>query len=339
MGEIILTNGSRLKLFSADQPDRFRGPQHHGAWCDELAAYRYTDAWDQLQFGLRLGDKPRIIVTTTPKPVPLIKSLASRTDGSVAVTRGSTFDNAANLAPSALLELQARYAGTRLGRQELFGDLLADVPGALWTRDMIEQSRVQVEPPLVRIVIGVDPAVTSGESSDSTGIVVAGATPDGHFYIIEDSTIKATPEQWASKVAVLFEKHKADRVIAEVNNGGDLVSLVLRNVNPNIPIKTVNASRGKRVRAEPISAMYEQFRVHHVGYFAELEDQMCEWTPDSNDSPDNLDAMVWALTELSSGNNAMMSLASLANFCPNCRMPVNKQSAFCPSCNTPMMRE
>ena len=337
IGEIRLLNGTKIRTFSAEEPDRLRGPQFHGAWCDELAAWNTTDTWDQLQFGLRLGKHPRTVVTTTPRPIPLIKELVTR--DSVVVSRGSTFENAENLAPAALAELQTRYAATRLGRQELYGEILTDVPGALWTRDLIERTRLQTEPPMVRIVIGVDPAVTSGESSDSTGIVVAGATADGHFYVLEDSTFRATPEQWASKVAVMFEKYKADRVIAEVNNGGDLVSLVLRNVNPNIPIKTVNASRGKRVRAEPISAMYEQFRVHHVGYFADLEDQMCEWTPDSNKSPDNLDAMVWALTELSSGNNAMMSLASLANFCPNCRMPVAKQSAYCPSCNTPMQRE
>ena len=210
IGEIILTNGSRIKLFSADQQDRFRGPQHHGAWCDELAAYRYSDAWDQLQFGLRLGDKPRIIVTTTPRPVPLIRALANRKDGSIAITRGSTFDNAKNLAPSALMELQARYNGTRLGQQELYGEILEDVEGALWTKGLIDRNRLEAAPPLARIVVSIYPAVTNTKDSDETGIIVCGSDANGHGYVLGDYSFRGSPLDWASKAVEIFDKHKAD---------------------------------------------------------------------------------------------------------------------------------
>ena len=199
IGEITLTNGSKIKLFSAEEPDRLRGPQHHGAWCDELAAWDKPDAWDQLQFGMRLGEHPQIVVTTTPRPTKLIKDLISRE--TTHITRGSTFENADNLSQSALVELQARYDGTRLGRQELYGEVLDDVEGALWTRSLIEDARIRPEdaPPYFRVVVAIDPAVTSGESSDETGIIVAGATPDGHYYIIEDATMKGSPEAWMRK--------------------------------------------------------------------------------------------------------------------------------------------
>ena len=334
MGEILLTNGSKIKLFSAEEPDRLRGPQHHGAWCDELAAWSIPDAWDQLQFGLRLGDNPRTVVTTTPRPIPLLKSILNR--DTTYITRGSTFENADNLAPSALAELQARYAGTRTGRQELLGELLEDVEGALWTRDMIEASRITTAPPFVRVVVAIDPAVTSGEDSDETGIVTAGMTADGHYYILEDNTIKESPDNWAREAVKAYRKWGADRVIAETNNGGDMVILLLRQVEPNIPTKKVVATRGKRVRAEPISALYEQGRVHHVGAFEKLEDQMVSWTPDSNDSPDRLDALVWALTELTESSATMLAFAQMADFCTNCRFPATKGSHVCPKCNSPM---
>ena len=334
MGEILLTNGSKIKLFSAEEPDRLRGPQHHGAWCDELAAWSIPDAWDQLQFGLRLGDNPRTVVTTTPRPIPLLKSILNR--DTTFITRGSTFENADNLAPSALAELQARYAGTRTGRQELLGELLEDVEGALWTRDMIEASRITTAPPFVRVVVAIDPAVTSGEDSDETGIVTAGMTADGHYYILEDNTIKESPDNWAREAVKAYRKWGADRVIAETNNGGDMVILLLRQVEPNIPTKKVVATRGKRVRAEPISALYEQGRVHHVGAFEKLEDQMVSWTPDSNDSPDRLDALVWALTELTESSATMLAFAQMADFCTNCRFPATKGSHVCPKCNSPM---
>ena len=336
-GQIVLTNGSRIKLFSADEPDRLRGPQHHGAWCDELAAWRYTDTWDQLQFGLRLGDHPRTIVTTTPRPVPLIRNLASRTDGTVKIARGSTFDNADNLAPQALLELQARYAGTRMGRQELYGEILNESDSALWTRKLIEDARIKPEdqPPYFRCVVAIDPAVTSGESSDETGIVVAGATPDGHYYILEDASMRGTPEAWARKAIEMYRKHKCDRIIGEANNGGDMIESLLRQVDGSIPYRKVHASRGKKVRAEPVSALSEQLKLHMVGSdFALLEDQLVTWEPDFDKSPDRMDAMVWAVSDLMDGSNALRSLAALADFCPSCRLPLVKGTRVCPRCNT-----
>jgi predicted phage terminase large subunit-like protein len=329
----MLPNGSRIKGFSAEEPDRLRGPQHHGGWLDELAAWEKPEAYDQYKFGLRLGNNPKSVITTTPRPTKLIKELIA--DDNTHVTRGSTFDNSANLAASALLELQRKYADTRLGQQELYGAILDDNPGALWSRAMIESARVTTTPPFVRVVVGVDPAVTSGEDSDYTGIVTAGMSSDGHYYILSDDTIKSSPQEWAMKAIQSFEAHKADRIIAETNNGGDLVLHLFQQVNSTIPVRKVTATRGKQVRAEPIAALYEQGRVHHVGYFAELEDQMCEYEPGvTSKSPDRMDALVWALTDLSEGSASMNFLASLATFCPACRIPVPKSSNFCPKCNT-----
>lgn len=333
MGEIVLTNGSKIKLFSAEEPDRLRGPQHHGAWCDELAAWEDPDAWDQLMFGLRLGNRPRTVVTTTPRPVALLKSLINR--DTTYITRGNTFENAKNLAATALLELQARYAGTRLGRQELEGELLEDVEGALWSRSWIENTRIKTEqlPSLYRIVVAIDPAVTSGEDSDETGIVIAGATNDGHFYVLEDATMKGTPDSWGKRAVQAYKDWKADRIVAEVNNGGDMVVMVLQQVDKFVPVTKVHATRGKRMRAEPISALYEQGRVHHVGSFTKLEDQMVSWTPESNDSPDRLDALVWSLTELKDGGSTLASLASMSIICSSCQMPNIKTAKICNYCN------
>jgi len=304
-GEINLSNGSRIKLFSGDEPDRLRGPQHHGAWVDELASFKYDESWTNLQFGLRLGEFPKTIVTTTPKPIALLRDLLSRKDGSVAVTRGTTYDNAANLAATALAEFKARYEGTRVGRQELYGELLEEIEGALWTRNIIEKSRVTKDdlPEFQRIVVAIDPAVTSSENSDETGIVVCGMTSSKQYYVLDDRTLRATPDNWARTAVNAYQDWRADRIVAEINNGGDLVTAVLKQVEPSIPVKTVHASRGKKVRAEPITALYEQGRVHHVGAFPKLEDQLVIWTPDSNQSPDRLDALVWALTELSGGQS------------------------------------
>lgn len=233
---------------------------------------------------------------------------------STVITRGSTFDNKNNLSPEALAELEFKYAGTRLGQQELYGAILSDNPGALWTRTLLEATRVEVKPEnFTRIVVGVDPAVTSGENSDNTGIVVAGSTADGQYYVLEDATMKASPQVWASKAVALYHKWQADKIIAEVNNGGDLVVELLRQVNQNIPVKKVTATRGKQLRAEPIAALFEQGRAHLVGSFlgvevrpgvfdTGLEDQLCDWTPESKESPDRMDAMVWALTELSTSS-------------------------------------
>lgn len=330
IGEIFLTNGTRIKLFSGEEPERLRGPQHHGGWFDELAAFKYPEAWDQYQFGLRLGTFPQTIVTTTPKPIKLVKELLTR-DG-VRVVRGSTFDNAANLAPSALAEFRARYENTRLGRQELYGEILDNVEGALWTRDMIENARVASAPPLVRIVIGLDPAVTANENSDETGIVAAGITSSGEYYVLSDKSLRASPDAWARQAVNLYHELKADKIVAETNNGGDMVILTLQQVDRSVATKKVTATRGKQLRAEPISALYEQGKVHHVGYLAELETQMCEWTPLSNESPDRLDALVWALTELNQGGSSMIALANMALLCAKCGMPSPKTARVCVSC-------
>ena len=335
LGVIKLKNGSVISSYSAEEPDRLRGPQHHYSWTDELAAWQYPDTWHQLQFGMRLGDNPQTVITTTPRPTKLLKDLMKRE--TTIVTRGSTFDNAENLSESALLEMQMRYGGTRLGQQELYGAVLDDNPGALWTRATLESTRVKPDqvPPLIRIVVGIDPAVTSGEESDHTGIITAGMSGDGHYYILADDTMKASPQVWAEKAVSTFEAHKADRIIAEVNNGGDLVLHLLQQVKATVPVKKVTASRGKQVRAEPIAALFEQNRAHLVGYFPELEDELCEWEPGTSmSSPDRMDALVWALTELSEGSTALTYLASLAVFCPKCKMPAPKGTGICPKCGT-----
>jgi len=296
--EIRLYNGSKIMGFSATEPDRLRGPQFHRAWCDELAAWQYADTFDQLMFGLRLGKKPQCIITTTPKPTPLIKSLVKRNN--IVITRGSTFDNAENLAQSALTMLKEKYANTRLGRQELYAEIVDEVEGALWKPSMIDEKRLSELPDkLKRIVIAVDPAVTNQEGSDETGIVVCGKGYDNRYYILDDLSARMSADAWANVVVNTFYKYEADRVIAEVNNGGDLVERLLRTVDSSVPYTAVRSSKGKLVRAEPISALYEQGKVSHVGTFSKLEDQMCSYTLDSRSSPDRLDALVWGLTELS----------------------------------------
>jgi len=297
LGELMLPNGSSLKLRSAEQVERFRGRNFAASWCDELAAWRYADAFTQLRLATRVGNQDgRMMVTTTPRPTKLIRGLLDRP--TTVTTVGSTFDNAANLSPAALAELRSLYEGTRIGRQELYAELLVDTPGALWTQDLIDGHRVEAAPSMRRIVVAIDPAVTSGEDSDDTGIVAAGLGTDGHVYVLADRTLRASPDRWARAAVDLYDELEGDRIVAEVNNGGDLVELVLRTVDSSVPVRKVHASRGKRVRAEPVAALYEQGRVHHVGGLAELEDQLCTWTPDSGDSPDRLDALVWAVTDL-----------------------------------------
>ena len=254
--EITLYNGSKIMGFSATEPDRLRGPQFHRAWCDEIAAWRYPDTFDQLMFGLRLGDNPQCVITTTPKPNQRIRSLVKR-EGTV-VTRGSTFDNAANLAPSAIQQLKEKYEGTRLGRQELYAELLDDNEGALWSYSMIDNHRVAKAPDMRRIVVALDPAVTSGEESDETGIVVAGMGQDDQYYVLEDATVRASPDGWARLACELYYKWNADRIIAEVNNGGDLVERVVRTIDRQVPYSAVRASRGKLVRAEPPLCMSKE---------------------------------------------------------------------------------
>jgi phage terminase large subunit-like protein len=303
VGEIRLENGSIIHTYSAESPQSTRGPNLSGAWCDELASWRFlTQTWHETLIpALRIGD-PRVVVTTTPRPVPLLRELVGRKDGSVAVTKGTTFDNAANLSARALAEFR-RYEGTRIGRQELLGELLDDVEGALWSRELIETSRVaSIErEALLRVVVAVDPAVTAGENSDETGIIVAGIDRDGQGYVLEDLTCRLPPDKWAQRVVRAREKWHADRVVAEANNGGQLVESVLRTVDRSLPLKLVHAATGKLPRAEPIAAVYEQGKVAHVGSFPELEDQLCTWIPGQGTSPDRLDALVWAFTELAPG--------------------------------------
>ena len=293
-------NGARARLYSADEPDRFRGPGIDLFVADELAAWRYPEAWDQAMFSLRVGKHPRAVIATTPRPTEIIRSLIAREGQDVVVSRGSTYDNRENLAAPFLTDIVRKYEGTRLGRQELDGEILNDAPGALWNRGQIDALRVARAPHLTRVVVAIDPAVSANEDSDETGIVCAGVGEDGHVYVLEDGTLKrATPNEWARQVVAIYRRHQADRVIGEVNNGGDLVEANVRTVDPNLPFTQVRASRGKAVRAEPIAALYEQGRVHHVGVLPQLEDQMCDWDPAlSVKSPDRMDALVWALTEL-----------------------------------------
>ncbi len=287
--------------YSADEPERLRGPQHDLAWADEIGAWRYPrQAWDMLMLGLRLGDRPRVIVTTTPKPIRLIRDLAAAPN--TVVTRGSTYANSENLAPQFLTAILGKYEGTRLGRQEIHAELLEQADGALWTRAMIEQARIAPgdRPELTRTVVAIDPAVTANANSDETGIILAGIGVDGRFYVVRDASGRFSADQWARRAVHLYDEHDANRIVAEVNNGGDMVALTLRTVDDRVAFKALTASKGKRVRAEPVSALYEQGRVRHVGGdFAALEDQMCNWVPGGAEpSPDRLDALVWAITEL-----------------------------------------
>lgn len=298
-------NGATATLFSADEPERLRGPQHDTAWCDELASWRYPEAWDMLMFGLRLGTDPRVVVTTTPRPTTLLRELII--DPSVVVTRGTTYDNRSNLAPSFLGQVVRKYQGTRLGRQELDAELLEDAAGALWTRGIIEGTRARAAPPLIRVVVAIDPAVTATDEADETGIIVAGRDSYGHAWVLADTSGRYQPIEWARTAISAYRAHRADRIVAEVNNGGDMVEATLRMIEPNVPFTAVRASRGKITRAEPIAALYEQGRVHHLGAFPKLEDQMCAFVADTrgslkisstSSSPDRVDALVWALTDL-----------------------------------------
>ena len=297
--EIHLHNGSKIIGYAAIQPERLRGAQFHRAWCDELAAWRYSEAFDQLMFGLRLGENPQCVITTTPKPIPIIRNLVERKD--VVVTTGNTFENQENLASTALTMFKERYEGTTLGRQELYAEILEDFEGALWNNNMIEKTRLSedTDRELQKVIVAVDPAVTSNENSDETGIIVVGRDFAGRFYVLEDLSGVNTPDRWARIAVDAYYDFQADMIVAETNQGGDLVERLIRSVDPLIPYRSVRATRGKMVRAEPISALYEQEKVHHIGYFPELEQQMVSYTGETNSSPDRLDALVWGLTELS----------------------------------------
>ena len=306
--QIEFYNGSKIIGFPAIEPDRLRGNNFHRAYCDELARWRYaTETFDNLMMALRLGESPKCIITTTPRPIELIKQLVVRAD--TKVIKGNTFENADNLAPSTIKMLKERYSGTRLGQQELYGQILEDVEGALFNSANIEQSRIEVTPDMQRIVIAVDPAVTANSNSDETGIIVAGRGVDNHFYILEDKSGVFSPDVWIKRAIELYYKFDADRIVCEVNNGGDLIEKLLRVQDVNVPYSSVRATRGKMLRAEPISALYEQGKVHHVGYFKELEEQMCSYTPDTIKSPDRLDALVWGITSLMNSGKAIFRIS------------------------------
>jgi phage terminase large subunit-like protein len=294
-------NGSIATCYNASEPDQLRGPQHHYAWVDELAKFPAAqELWDQLAFGLRLGQHPQSVVTTTPRPLPIIKRLMA--DKGTITTRGRTLDNTSNLAPGAVSALIERYEGTRLGRQELDGEIVDDVPGALWTRDMLDRTRVAEAPQLARVVVAIDPSGTDGDDEgDAVGIVVAGRGMDGRGYVLADVTCKLSPDAWARVAVTAYHRWQADRIVAERNFGGAMVQTVVRTADRSVPYKEVTASRGKAVRAEPISALYEQGRVSHVGGLPELEDEMVLFTASGymgETSPNRADALVWALTEV-----------------------------------------
>jgi phage terminase large subunit-like protein len=293
-------NGATSLIFTADEPDRLRGKQHEKLWADELAAWRYiSDSWTQAILGLRLGSKPQAVITTTPRPIKQLKDLLK--DPATVVTRGSTFDNRANLAPTFFSQITARYEGTRLGRQELYAEVLEDVEGALWRYSMIEPLRVAKATDLRRILVAIDPAVSANKSSDETGILVAGKGIDGQYYVLADVSGIYSPLEWAHKAMHQHDAWHADAIVAEVNNGGDLVEANLRSAGFQGRVIKVHASKGKATRAEPIVGLYEQKQVHHVGDLAGLEAQMTTWSPKEDASPDRVDALVWALTELQAG--------------------------------------
>jgi phage terminase large subunit-like protein len=297
-------NGAIGQVFSAEEPDTLRGPQFEAAWCDELAKWRQAElAFDTLQFGLRLGPRPRQLITTTPRPLPVIKRLL--TDPRTRVTRAPTSANAAHLAPAFLDAVVGRYAGTRMGRQELDGELIEDRPDALWSRARIEACRVVAAPALPRIVVAIDPPGTSKPGADACGIVAVGRAENELYFVLEDASATGlSPAAWAHRAVALYRRLHADTLVAEVNMGGEMVRAVLREVDGTVPLKEVHATRGKYLRAEPVAALYEQGKVKHVGAFPLLEDEMCDFGLgglSSGRSPDRLDALVWAITAMMSG--------------------------------------
>jgi len=296
---LIWPNGAIGVVYSGDEPDQLRGPGHDSAWVDELAKFKYPkETWDNLELGLREGPNPQVVVTTTPRPIPIIRAILA--DRMAVSVQGHSSENRQNLTPKYVARVLERYEGTRLGRQELGGEVLEDNPNALWQPAQIEKFRVAKAPDLIRVVVAIDPEATSTENSSETGIVVAGLGADRHGYILADHSERSTPQGWASRAIKSYYEFSADRVIGEANNGGEMIEAVLRQVDTHVSYRAVHASQGKRTRAEPVSALYEQGRIHHVGTFPEMEDQMCNWVP-GDKSPDRMDALVWALTELMLG--------------------------------------
>jgi phage terminase large subunit-like protein len=299
--QLVWPNGAIAQMFSAEDPDGLRGPQFHAAWCDEVCKWRYADrTWDMLQFALRLGPAPRQVVTTTPRPIPLLKRIMD--DAGTVIDRVASEENKEFLAPPFLSDLRRRYAGTALGRQELDGELIEDCAAALWRQDWIDELRVGSAPELTRIVVAVDPPVTATASSDACGLIVAGLGVDRRGYVLADRTLQGRePAAWARAAVAAYRDFAADRIVAEANQGGDLVESVIRQVDGSVPIGLVRATRGKWLRAEPVAALYAEARVAHVGHWPELETQMLAFGADglvAGKSPDRLDALVWALTEL-----------------------------------------
>lgn len=312
-------NGSIASTFTGEEPDDLRGPEFDYAWCDELATWKYLgDTWDNLTLALRRGEHPRAIVTTTPRPLRFLRELYA--DPETIVTGGSTYENRANLPDWFIRRIERLYGGSARGRQELHAEILDEAEGALWARKTIDRYRIHPDdcPDLSRVVVPIDPAVTSSEQSDETGIVAVGMAPTNgrpHYYLLRDVSGRYKPLEWATAAISVYEQEQADRIIGEVNNGGEMVEATLRTVETSAPIayKAVHASRGKYARAEPIAALYEQGLVHHVGEFPELEDQLCNWVPNTNQrSPDRLDAIVWGLTELS-GSEAVDEVVSFGS--------------------------
>ncbi len=295
---ITWDNGCVAQVFTAEEPDSLRGPQFDAVWCDELAKWKHADkVWDMLQFALRLGDSPRCVITTTPRPIPLLKRLIA--DAGTMVSRSRTFDNSSNLPKPFLDAVLKRYGKTTLGRQELDGELIDDDPGAPFDRKFIEAYRVDTAPELTRIVVAVDPPAGFGKCSNACGIVCAGLGVDGKCYVLDDCSVQGLrPARWAAKIVGVYHARNADRVVAEINQGGAMVEQVLREVDPNLSFRPVHALHGKRARAEPVAALYEQGRVCHVGGFADLEDEMCSEIMEGAKSPDRMDALVWAVTDL-----------------------------------------
>ena len=297
-------NGALAQAFSAEEPESLRGPQFSAAWCDELAKWRHAEpTFDMLQFGLRLGERPRQVITTTPRPIALLKRLIA--DPSTAMTRAGTVANACNLAPSFIETILSRYSGTRLGRQEIDGEIIEQRDGALWSRAQLELCRTDMAPPLTRVVVAIDPPGSATKQADACGLVAAGRGEDGRVYVLADETASGlSPQAWATKAISLWRRVQADALVAEVNFGGDMVRAVIWAADRSVPVMTVRATRGKYVRAEPVAQLYEQGRVRHVGAFPALEDEMCDfglYGLSSGRSPDRLDALVWAITALTFG--------------------------------------
>ena len=299
---VIWPNGAIAETYSADKPEQMRGPGYDLAWADELAWWRYKEAWDNLQFATREGDCPQIIVTTTPRPTKVIKGIQKRSEnssGRYILVRGSMYENAGNLPESFIEDIETEYGGTRLGRQEIYGEILDDNPNAIFKRKDIEAARVERHPPLIKILVAVDPQAKNKDESAKTGIVTVGLGDDYEFYVLSDDTIKGTPDKWGREAVAAYNKYSASAIVCEDNQGGDMVEFVIKTIGPLIPLKRQTAVTDKKTRAAPVSALCEQHRIHHVGTFPELEDQMCEWQPGPGiKSPDIMDAMVWGIRSL-----------------------------------------